>query len=75
MKSTKTVSQDSRSPVRDLNPEPPEYEVELLTSGLQRSVVACNSVGTRRAILGREACTQHKQAISDPVLPTVFVLF
>jgi hypothetical protein len=31
-KTMKTLSQDSRSPGRDLNPEPPEYEARVLTT-------------------------------------------
>jgi hypothetical protein len=38
-KTTKNLSQDTRSPVRDLNPGPPEYEEGVLTTQLQRSVV------------------------------------
>jgi hypothetical protein len=30
-KTTKTLSQDSRTPDRDLNPRPPEYEAGMLT--------------------------------------------
>jgi hypothetical protein len=37
-KTTKHVSHNSRSPDRDLNPEPPEYEVGKLTTQPQRSV-------------------------------------
>jgi hypothetical protein len=35
---TKNLSQDRRSPGRDLNPEPPEYEAEVLTTRSRRSV-------------------------------------
>jgi hypothetical protein len=41
---TKSVSQDIRSPGRDLNPEPPEYEAEVLTTGLRRSVSYCYDI-------------------------------
>jgi hypothetical protein len=35
----KSISQGSRSPGRDLNPGPPEYEVGVLTTRPRRSVV------------------------------------
>jgi hypothetical protein len=37
-KTTKNFSQDSRSPGRDLNPEPPECEAGVLTTRPRRSV-------------------------------------
>jgi hypothetical protein len=37
---TKILSQDSRSPDRDLNPKPPECEAGVLTAQRRRSVVA-----------------------------------
>jgi hypothetical protein len=37
-KTTKNLSQDSRSQDRDLNPEHPEYEVVVLTTRPQRSM-------------------------------------
>jgi hypothetical protein len=37
-KDTETLSQYSRSPGRDLNPRPPEYEAGVLTTRPQRSV-------------------------------------
>jgi hypothetical protein len=33
-----TLSQDSRSPGRDLKPGPPEYEAGVLTTGPRRSM-------------------------------------
>jgi hypothetical protein len=38
-KTTKNLSQDSRSPGRDLNPGPPEYEAGVLTTRPRRLVV------------------------------------
>jgi hypothetical protein len=38
-KSTKTLSLDSRSPGRDLNLGPPEYEAAVLTTRPRRSVI------------------------------------
>jgi hypothetical protein len=35
---TKILSQDNRSPGRDLNPVPPEYEAGVLTTRPRRSV-------------------------------------
>jgi hypothetical protein len=35
---TKNLSQDSRSPGRDLKPGPPEYEAGVLTTRPRRSV-------------------------------------
>jgi hypothetical protein len=41
-KTMKNISQDDRSPGRDLNPESPEHEEGLLTAQPRRSVVlAC----------------------------------
>jgi hypothetical protein len=37
-KTIKNLSQDSRSPGRDLNPGPPEYEAGVLTTRSQCSV-------------------------------------
>jgi hypothetical protein len=37
-KNTKNLSQDSRSPGRDLNPGFPEYEAGVLATRLRRSV-------------------------------------
>jgi hypothetical protein len=37
-KTAKDLSQDSRSPRRDLNPEPSEYEAEVLTTRPRRLV-------------------------------------
>jgi hypothetical protein len=37
-KTTKNLSQGSRSPGRDLNPGPPEYEAGVLTTRPRRSV-------------------------------------
>jgi hypothetical protein len=37
-KNHEKLSQDSRSPGRDLNPEPPEYEAGVLTTQPRRSV-------------------------------------
>jgi hypothetical protein len=37
-KTTKSLSQDSWSPGRDLNPEPAEYEAGILTTGPRRLV-------------------------------------
>jgi hypothetical protein len=37
-KTTEILTHDSRSPGRDLNPEPPEYEAGLLTTRPRRSV-------------------------------------
>jgi hypothetical protein len=31
-RTTKNLNQDSRSPGQDMNPEPPEYEAEMLTT-------------------------------------------
>jgi hypothetical protein len=39
MKTTKKLSQDSRHPGRDLNPEPPKYEKRVLTTRPRRSVI------------------------------------
>jgi hypothetical protein len=39
-KTTKNLSQNSRSPVQDLNPRPPEYEAGVLTARLQRAAQA-----------------------------------
>jgi hypothetical protein len=36
--SQETISQDSQSPGRDLNPEAPEYEAGVLTTRPRRSV-------------------------------------
>jgi hypothetical protein len=36
-KTTKSRSQDKRSPGRDLNPRPPEYEAGVLTTRPRRS--------------------------------------
>jgi hypothetical protein len=41
----KPFSQDSRSPRRDLNPGPPEYEAGMLTTRPQRSVQGTNEEG------------------------------
>jgi hypothetical protein len=38
-KGTKNLSQDRWSPVRDLNPGPPEYEAGVLTTQPLRSVI------------------------------------
>jgi hypothetical protein len=38
-KTTEHLSQDSRSPRRDLKPGHPEYEARVLTSGPRRSVL------------------------------------
>jgi hypothetical protein len=38
-KTTLNLSQGSRSPMRDLNPGPPEYEAGVLTTGPRRSAV------------------------------------
>jgi hypothetical protein len=40
-KTTKSLSQDSRSPGRDLNPGPAEYEARVLTTRPRRSVKMC----------------------------------
>jgi hypothetical protein len=37
-KTTKNLTQDSRSPGRDLNPRPPEFEARLLTTRPRYSV-------------------------------------
>jgi hypothetical protein len=37
-KTTQPLSQDSRSPWQDLNPEPPMYEAKLLNARRPRSV-------------------------------------
>jgi hypothetical protein len=39
MKTTKHLSQQSRSSGRDLNPRPPEYETGVLTTGPRSSVL------------------------------------
>jgi hypothetical protein len=53
-KSLKTLSQDSRSPGRDLNPGPPEYEAGVLTTRQRRSVLiyiyVCYSMGHSAAV-------------------------
>jgi hypothetical protein len=38
-KTTKNLSQDSRSPGRDLNPGPPEYKAGVLTTRAQHSIL------------------------------------
>jgi hypothetical protein len=43
-KTTKTLSQDSRSPSLDLTPWPPECEAGVLTTRPQRSVIQSNDV-------------------------------
>jgi hypothetical protein len=43
-KTTKILSQDSRSPGRDFNPGPPEYKVGALTTRSRLSVLACKVV-------------------------------
>jgi hypothetical protein len=37
-KTTKSLSQDTRSPSRNLNPGPPEYEAGVLTTRPQGSI-------------------------------------
>jgi hypothetical protein len=38
-KTTKTLSQNSRSPGRDLNAGPPEYKAEMLTTRIRHSAI------------------------------------
>jgi hypothetical protein len=42
-KSTKKLSQDSRSLGRDLNLSPPEYEAGVLTTRLRNTITICKS--------------------------------
>jgi hypothetical protein len=45
-KTTKNFSQDTRSPGRDLNPGPPEFEAGVLTTQARRSVASYRVLGT-----------------------------
>jgi hypothetical protein len=45
---TRNLSEDIRSPCRDLKQGPPEYEAGVLTTWLQYLVVCCGYMGYRR---------------------------
>jgi hypothetical protein len=60
-KITKKLSQDSRSPVRDLNPGPRKYEAEVLTIRPRRSVVGVLWVRSFKLAYMKEA----KQYLSN----------
>jgi hypothetical protein len=44
-KTTKNLSQDNRTPGRNLNPGPSEYQTEVLTTRLRRSVEKLDTNG------------------------------
>jgi hypothetical protein len=54
-KSTKRISQDSRSPVRDLNPGYPAYEAGVLTTRPRRSM--------RSAVMTDSRVWYHSQEV------------
>jgi hypothetical protein len=43
-KKMRNLSQDNQSPGQDLNPRPPEYGAEVLTTQLQCSVLINNTI-------------------------------
>jgi hypothetical protein len=45
-KATKTLSQDSRPPGRDLNPGPPDYKAEVITT--RPRSVSCYTVSANK---------------------------
>jgi hypothetical protein len=56
-KTTKNLSRDSRSPGRDLNPRPPEYESGVLTTRLRRSVIKVKLIMNERSTLRQISVT------------------
>jgi hypothetical protein len=56
-KTTKTLSQDSRAPDRDLNPGPPVHEAVVLTTRPRRSVLI---------VVSRAIIALNMEALSTP---------
>jgi hypothetical protein len=60
MKSTEQFSQDGRSPGRHLNPAPPEYKVEVLTTRSRRSII-CSRECPRSEVTWKQLLLSTKQ--------------
>jgi hypothetical protein len=73
---TKTLSQDSRSPCRHLNPGPPDYEAGLLSTGALQTVQWLALVllirGVQNSVLGPHVgCPEAFRYFSQPLQCTV----